>query len=200
MPDEPPTGDVTRWLSALNNGDGGAVDRLVPLLYTELRVMAKGRMRKERAAHTLGTTGLVNEVYLRFKKQDRIQASDRAQFLAAASNTMRRVLVDYGRAKKSQKRGSGEPLIPLDAVEPFLPDDEIEDLLLLDEALSRLEAINPEGALVVQHRFFSGLTQHETAEVLGLSSKTVRRRWFAARAWLRKEMSSTPGADQSPRS
>lgn len=180
--------DITDCLQDLRDGDASAVDRLMPLIYSELREMASQRMRRERGAHTLGTTALVNEVYLRFRKQRRLDAEDRAEFLAAAANTMRRVLVDYGRRRRSLKRGAGREPVPLEAVEPFLRDDELEDLLGIDEALTRLAAINPEGAMVVQYRFFAGLTQEEIAEVTRTSTRTVRRRWLAARAWLRKEI------------
>ncbi len=178
----------TGWLDELGTGSAEAVDRLVRLLQTELREMAHGRMRNERVGHTLSTTGLVNEVYLRLCKARQLRADDRTGFLAAAGNTMRRILVDHARAKKSHKRGGESTRVPLDLVEPFLADEEVENLLLLDAALEKMERINPEGALIVEHRFFAGLTQEETASLLGVSLKTVQRRWIAARAWLRREL------------
>lgn len=187
-----PGHDVTAWLQELHAGNPTALDRLVPLLYDELREMAHGRMARERVDHTLSTTCLVSEVYLRFREQDRIGAGDRTGFLAAAGNTMRRILVDHARAKRSRKRGGGAALVPFEAVESFLADEaEAEELIELDEALSRMERINPDGAVVVEHRFFGGLTLEESATVLGVSTKTVRRRWLAARAWLRRELGAS---------
>lgn len=164
------------------------MERLVPLLYAELRAIARGRLRNERAHHTLDTTALVHEAYLRLHRQKRLSAEDRTAFLAIAGNTMRRVLIDYARTRKRQKRGGGASSVPLEEVEAFLSDSEAEEMLELHDALTRLEAMNPEGAQVVQHRFFAGLTLEETAQVLGVSSKTIQRRWLAARAWLRKEI------------
>lgn len=181
-------GEVTRWLRELEGGSSAAMERLVPLLYSELRAIAHGWLRHERTHHTLDTTALVHEAYLRLHGQHRLQAEDRAAFLAVAGNTMRRVLVDYARAKKAQKRGGGAAPVPLEEVEDFLTEREAEEVLELDEALDRLAVMNPQGATVVQHRFFAGLTEAESAELLGVSTKTVQRRWLAARAWLRKEI------------
>lgn len=189
----PPESDVTRWLHRLRGGEPGALDRLVPLLYDEIRRVASGRMRGERDDHTLGTTALVHETYLRLLGQRRIAAADRDGFLAAASKTMRRVLVDHARGRRRLKRGGEHEPVRLDALpegaaEPFLADDEAEELLLLDDALERLARIHPRGARVIEHRFFGGLNLDQTASLLGVSAKTVRRDWLTARAWLRKEV------------
>lgn len=184
-------GDVTVWLHRLQEGDGEALDRLVPLLYDELREQARTRLRNERLGHTLSATALVNEVYLKLLQQNRIQAGDRQQFFAVAGNTMRRILVDYARTRKRRKRGGGESSVPLEEVEAFLSAEEAGDLLAMDEALDRLAAFNPRGAEIVRLRFFAGLTLDETAALLETSSKTVQRGWMAARAWLKKEMGAS---------
>ena len=180
--------DITRLLGRVSDGDHEALDRVVRLLYDELRAMARHRLEGERSGHTLSATALVNEVYLKLAQHRRINARDRAQFFAVAATTMRRVLVDYARAKRRHKRGGGEPHVPLDEVEPFLSDAEADEVLALDDALNRLAEINPRGAEVVQQRFYAGLSLEETAELLGVSAKTVQRDWTAARAWLRKEV------------
>ena len=186
-------GEVTRWLRELESGDSAAMERLVPLLYSELRALARSRLREERAHHTLDTTALVHEAYLRLYRQQSLSADDRVAFLAIAGNTMRRVLIDYARAKKAQKRGGGAPQVPLEEVEDFLSESEADEMLELDDALRRLEEMNPQGAAVVQHRFFAGLTLEESADLLGVSTKTIQRRWLAARAWLRKEIALEVG-------
>ncbi|WP_457651326.1 ECF-type sigma factor [Rhodocaloribacter sp.] len=181
-------GDVTQWLHRLREGNDEALEHLMPLLYDELRMMARQQLRNERAGHTLNPTALVNEVYLRLAGQENLPATHRTQFLAVAGRTMRRVLIDYARARKRLKRGGGRAAIPLEEAEPFLSDTEADEILALDDALDRLAVVNERGSLVVQYRFFSGLTLEETADVMGLSLKTVHRAWIAARAWLRKEV------------
>ena len=181
-------GDVTRLLDRLRTGDRDALDRLVPLLYRELRGIAHRHLRNERDGHTLNTTALVNEAYVTLLGQRKIEVTDRVQFFAVAATTMRRILIDYARARKRQKRGGGMVPVPLDQVEPFLSVEEASELLALDDALERLAAVNPRGAEVVQHRFFAGLSLDESASVLGVSTKTAQREWTAARAWLRKEV------------
>jgi RNA polymerase sigma factor (TIGR02999 family) len=184
-----PDHDVTRWLRQMSEGDRTALDRVVSLLYDELRVMAKSRLAGERGGHTLSATAVVNEIYLKLAQHRRISAPDRAQFLAVAATTMRRVLVDYARARRRKKRGGGAANVPLDQVEHLLSDSEADEILALDSALSRLAEINPRGAEVVQQRFYAGLSLEDTASLLGVSAKTVQRDWIAARAWLRKEVS-----------
>lgn len=180
--------ELTLWLRKLKSGDGEALDELVPALYEEMRRLAQGRLRGERQDLTLSTTALVHEAYLKLRQQRKIDSEGRTQFLAVAGVTMRRILVDYARSRRRDKRGGGVRPVPLDDVEPFLTDSEADEVLALDEALERLVEINPRGAQVVVHRFFTGLSLEESAEVLGVSSKTVQRDWLAARAWLRKEV------------
>lgn len=184
----PAPGQVTQWLRRLREGDEAALEHLVPLLYDELRRLARRKLRHERSGHTLNPTALVNEVYLRLVEQQQIQAADRTQFLAIAGHTMWRILVNYARAKKRLKRGGGHRPIPLDEADHFLTDQEADEVLALHEALDRLAAVNPRGTEVVRCRFYSGLTLAETAEVLGVSVKTVQRDWIAARDWLRLEV------------
>ena len=169
------------------------VDRMVAALYDELRDLARAHLRRERTGHTLSTTALVNEAYLRLAGQTGLAGADRQRFFAAASGAMRRVLVDHARRRSRAKRGGGEVPASLDDAEPFLSDAEADELLALDDALERLEVVNPRGTAVVQHRFFAGLSLSETAEVLGISVKTVQREWLAARAWLRKEVARDLG-------
>ena len=179
---------VTQWLARMREGDPEALDSVIPLLYKELRAIAGHHLRGERVDHTLSATGLVHEAYFRLARQHHIRAEDRMQFLSIAGNTMRRILVDWARAKKRIKRGSGAPHVSLDDVEPLLTESEANEVIAIDSALDRLSAVNERGAKVVEHRFFGGLSQEETAEVLGVSSKTIQRDWIAARAWLRKEV------------
>jgi len=182
-------GQVTIWLRRLHDGDDSALDRLVPLLYDELRQQARRRLRMERSGHTLDSVGLVNEVYLKLLGQRRLNAADRSQFFAIAGNTMRRILVDHARRKKRLKRGGDVPDLSLEEWAGAMTVAEASELVALDDALDRLSAINPRGSQVVQYRFFSGLTLDEIAQVMDVSSKTVQRAWTAARAWLRKEVS-----------
>lgn len=179
---------VSEWIDKLRGGEQGALNELVPQLYEELRRVAHGRLRGEQQNLTLSTTALVHEAYLKLRQQRKINAADRTHFLALAGITMRRILVDYARTRRRDKRGGGVRPVPLEDVEPFLTDSEAEELLALDEALERFAQLDPRGAEVVTHRFFTGLTLEESAAVLGVSTKTVQRSWLAARAWLRKEV------------
>jgi RNA polymerase sigma factor (TIGR02999 family) len=171
-----------------------AADRLVTRLYDELRVLAHAHLRRERTGHTLNTTALVNEAYLRLAQQAGLEGVDRTRFFDIASATMRRVLVDYARRRKRLKRGGGEVAVDLESVEELMSEAEADELLALEDALTRFETINPRGSAVVQSRFFAGLSLEQTAELLGVSAKTVQREWIAARAWLRKEVSHDLGA------
>jgi RNA polymerase sigma-70 factor (ECF subfamily) len=164
---------------------------VVALLYEELRRLARQRLRDERSEHTLDTTALVHEAYLRLFQQKALDAPTRADFFAIASNTMRRVLVDYARARRRQKRGGGQPMVPLDEVAPFLTDRAAEEVLGLDDALERLRSMQPRAVRIVEMHFFGGVTLAEIARLLDVSEKTVQRDWQAARAWLRKEISAT---------
>jgi len=191
--------DLTRWLDALGAGDTAALDEIVRVLYDELRTLARSRLRAERAEHTLSATALVNEVYLKLAAHDRIGAASRTQFMAVAANTMRRILVDYARTRKRRKRGGGEKPIPLEEVEPFLSEKEADEILALDDAIARLAERNPRAAEVVERRFYAGLSIEEIAELLGVSDRTVRRDWLAARAWLRKEVAGMSGLEEKER-
>ena len=198
------SGEVTNWLHQLRKGDRDALDHLIPVLYEELRRLAAQRLRRERASHTLSTTALVNEAYLKLLKRDQIFVEDRGQFLAVAGETMRRLLVDYARARKSRKRGSGIEPVPLEEAPPLLSERGVEEMLDLDRALERLENANPRGCAVAKHRLFAGLTATESAQLLGVSTKTAQRDWIVARAWLRSEISrdliDAPGVRLHPSS
>ena len=161
---------------------------LIATHYDELRSIARGLLRRERVGHTLDTGGLVNEAWLRLAAQSGLSPSQRARFFAIAVTTMRRILVDYARSRLRQKRGAGQAAIPLDDAALLLTTAEADHLVVLDQALDRLEAASPRSAEVVRYRFFGGLSLEETAALLGVSSKTVQRDWRAARAWLRKEV------------
>ena len=163
-------------------------DDWVVRLYDDLRVLARAQLRREHTGHTLDTTSLVNEAWLRLAQQHSLGAIDRPAFFNAAAATMRRILVDSARARLRDKRGSGVVAVPLDSVAEFLSIPEADELLHIDEAIDRLREVHPRGADVVQCRFFAGLTLEDTAAALGVSTKTVQRDWLIARAWLRKEI------------
>jgi len=187
-PIPPDTQPVTELLLELRRGQTGAMDRLFPLVYEELRRIAHRALRGERTGHTLGTTGLVHEAYMRLADQTRLEYHDRAHFYGIAARAMRHILVDYARRHRAAKRGGSRQVIPLDdalvAVE-----DRAEALLGLDEALTELEALDPRLGQVVQCRFFGGLTEEETGEVLGVTARTVRRDWLKAKGWLYHQLS-----------
>lgn len=185
--------DLSLALRRLADGDAAALDRVMHLLYDELRDLARRRLRAERADHTLGATALVNEAYLRLARQHSLDVASRTQFFIVAAKTMRRILVDYARKRKRVKRGGDLERVPLDDDLPFLSDQAADELLALEDALERLAAANPRAAEVVEHRFFSGLTVDEIAAARGVSSKTVQRDWVVARAWLRKEVARDLG-------
>ena len=178
---------VTELLQAHARGDAGALDRLFPKVYDELRQMARGRLRNERADHTLSATELVHEAFYRLVRLDHLDWKSRAHFLAIASQAMRNVLLDHADNRGAQKRGGGARPVTLDRVDVpnELPGD---DILGLCEALERLERIEPRQARVVECRFFGGLNLDETAEALGVSAATVSRDWTIARAWLHAEL------------
>jgi RNA polymerase sigma-70 factor, ECF subfamily len=175
--------DVTDLLVAWRNGDQEALAQLIPLVHDELRRMAHAYLAGERADHTLRTTALVNEAYLRLVNVSRVQWQDRAQFFAAAAGSMRRILVDYARAYQAEKRGGGRGHLPLD--DAMVAVEERAGLLVaLDEALDRLSAMDARLCRVVECRYFAGLSDEETAEALGVTARTVRRDWVKARGWL----------------
>jgi RNA polymerase sigma factor (TIGR02999 family) len=164
-----------------------AVDRLIPLVYEELRAIARRALRGERAGHTLTTTALVHEAYLRLAAPSNLDGQDRARFLAAAAVAMRRVLIDYAREQSAQKRGGRPQRVSLSAMTLALP-ERAETLLALDESLLRLGARRPRLAEVVDCRYFGGMTEEETAAALGITSRTVQRDWAKARAWLAEDL------------
>ncbi|MEO8448561.1 MAG: sigma-70 family RNA polymerase sigma factor [Gemmatimonadota bacterium] len=174
---------MTRLLEQARHGDAAAMDRLLPLLYQELRRIAELHMRRERPDHTLQPTALVHEAYLRLMGGAEVEWQDRAHFLRAASQTMRRVLVDYARARNAAKRGA-ELRVTLDEALVAQGDDRTLDMLVLDDALTRLAAADPRWAQVVELRCFAGLDVAEVAKVLDISTATVTRDWRFARAWL----------------
>ena len=180
--------DITGLLMAWGGGDKAALDRLMPLVYQELRRLARRQMRREREGDTLQTTALVNEAYLRLVDYERVQARDRSHFLAIAAQAMRRILIERARSRRSDKRGSNPQKISLDEVTE-VADARAADLLALDEALQTLSTIDPRKAQLVELRYFGGLTIEETANVLGVSTPTVERDWRTARIWLHKEIS-----------
>ncbi|HLG56889.1 MAG TPA: sigma-70 family RNA polymerase sigma factor [Vicinamibacterales bacterium] len=183
--DAPP--DVTRLLQAWNDGQHGALDALMPIVYGELHRLAKRSLRRERPDHTLQATALVNEAYVRLVGQTRMRWQNRAQFFGTAAQFMRRILVDHARDRLSAKRGSGAPRIELD--EAILATQERGiDLLALDAALERLEHLDARQGRLVVLRFFGGLTIEEAAEVLEISPATAKREWVTARMWLRREL------------
>lgn len=185
-------GSVTQLIRRYNQGEKAAAQELIMLLYEDLRRLAHQRLHGERPNHTLSTTALVNECYLRLVQNRQLAAEDRNGFLAIASQTMRRVLVDYARTRHRQKRGRDQVRVSLEEAENFLTDREAEEVLALDSALDQLSQADARAARIVELRFFAGLSLEETAEVLGVSMKTVQRTWEAARAWLRKEIGVAP--------
>ncbi len=179
--------DVTQMLRRWREGDPEARDRVLPVVYEELRQLARARLRGERPGHTLGTTGLVHEAYLRLVDVERVEWQDRAHFLAMASRTMRRVLIDYANQRNAAKRGGARHQLTLDDA-IAAPEVNLDSVLELDAALSKLETINPRQAKAVELRFFGGLTLEETAEVLGTSAPTTMRDLRFAQAWLAREL------------
>jgi RNA polymerase sigma factor (TIGR02999 family) len=190
MPDEPsgrPSREhITELLAAWPEHDQSAREELVSLVYDELHRLAHHYMRSERPGHTLQTTALVNEAYLRLVNVDRMQWRDRTHFVAMAATAMRRILVDHARAHARDKRGGGVMITSL-ADDMPVPAPDL-DVLALDDALERLAALDPQQARVVELRYFAGLTIEEAAAVLGISTGTVKREWVVAKAWLYREL------------
>jgi RNA polymerase sigma-70 factor, ECF subfamily len=179
--------NITRLLLDWRNGDQTALDRLMPLVYEELRRMANHYMRNERRGHTLQTSALVNEAYLRLVDHENIEWQNRAHFFGVAAQAMRRILVDHARSRNYQKRGGGAQQVSLDEA-MTLAEDRAAELLALDEALQELAKMDERKSRVVELRYFGGLSLEETAEALGVSVPTVTRDWSTAKAWLMREM------------
>lgn len=178
--------DVSRLLRAWSEGDRSALDRLTPIVYQELRRLARRYLRGERAGHSLQTTALVNEAYMRLVDYRRMQWQDRAHFFAVSAQLMRRILVDHAR-RHNLKRGGNVQHVSLDQA-AVLGSDRADDFVALDEAMNELARVDPRKAQVVELRFFGGLSVEETAEVLKISSVTVMRDWTTAKAWLYREL------------
>lgn len=196
-----PAGKVTRLLLDWSDGNASALAALLPLVYEELRAMAARHLRRERRAHTLQRTALVHEAFLRLVDQKRVSSHNRAQFLALASQIMRRILVDHARRQLADKRGARAAHLSLEELMaggdgadelgvPPLSDAGGVDLGMIDAALQRLEKLDPRQGKLVELRYFGGLNTQDTAEVLGVSAATVKREWTSARAWLQRELGS----------
>jgi len=180
--------DVTRLLAEWQNGDQSALDRLMPLVYHELRRIAARYLHSERSGHTLQTTALVHEAYLRLVDETRIQWQGRAHFFGVAATLIRNILVDHARTQKAVKRGAGIQKLSLE--EAFaVPVDNENGILAVDDALRALGKIDPQQGRIVELRFFAGLTIEETAEVLHISSSTVKRDWILAKTWIYRALS-----------
>ena len=185
--------EITEALAVLRRGAPEAMDQLLPLVYADLRRIAHRQLAAEATGHTLCTTALVHEAYLRLADQTRAQWVDRAQFFAVAARTMRRVLVDYARRHWAKRRGGGAHRRPVtldgaDDAGALAVAERADELLALDEALERLAAVDERLARVVECRFFAGLTEAEAAEALGVSQRTVARDWLMAKGWLYREL------------
>jgi RNA polymerase sigma factor (TIGR02999 family) len=188
MTDSPSRHEVTTLLLKWRDGEKAALDRLVPIIYSDLRRMARARLRAERDGHSLQTTALVHEVYLRLVDADRMTLENRAHFFAVAARLMRQILVDHARRRDAEKRGGDVTMVSLSDASPVMPEATV-DLLALDEALEALTALDERLCRVVELKFFGGLTIEETAMALGVSRATVERDWTAAKAWLFERMS-----------
>lgn len=188
-------GDVTRLLAHLTGlSRERALEQLIPIVYSELRVMARGQLRNERAGHSLQATALVHEAYLRLLKDDASWES-RAHFFHAAAEAMRRILIEHARKRARQKRGGGRQQVSLASVY-LAVENEPETLLALDDAIRRLEEKDARAGEVVRLRFFAGLSVEETAHTLGMSERTVKREWAVARAWLYRVLSDAQASDR----
>jgi len=175
--------EVTRLLERASRGDPRAIDDLLPLVYEQLRARARKEMAGERADHTLQPTALVHEAYLRLVGTQQISWDNRAHFYVAAAEAMRRILIEHARKKGRAKRGGGQRRIPLNVVD-LAERGSVEEVVSLDDAIRRLEERDPRLADIVRLRFYTGLSEAETASALGVSARTVRREWSTARAWL----------------
>lgn len=181
------TQQITRMLREWSDGNQAVLEELMPLVYKELHAQAARYLRREREGHTLQTTALIHETYLKLIDQREVNWENRAHFFAIAANLMRRILVDHARTKKREKRGGGNTNLPLEAAALAVAEKNV-DLLALDEALNRLGKIDERQVQVVELRYFSGLSLEETATALGISRSTAAEDWAMAKAWLRREL------------
>ncbi len=187
---EPSPEEITGLLLDWGNGDKAALDRVITLVYQELRRVARREMRRQRPGDTLQTTALINEAYLRLVDYARVRPRDRSHFFAIAAQAMRRILIERARSRRSAKRGSGAQKVSLDEAAD-VSNQRAANLVALDEALTNLAAIDPRKAEIVELKYFGGLTIEETAEVLDVSTPTVERDWHMAKIWLHREISKT---------
>jgi len=183
----PSTDPITRLLADWRSGNQAALDQLLPLVYEELRRLAKRQMRREAPGHLLQTTALVHEAYLRLVDQNQVGWQTRAHFYAVAAQVMRHILVDYARGRRRAKRGEGVPAVSLDDV-AVLSDDRVEEVIGVHAALERLSMLDPRKGRVFELRYFGGMSIDEAADVLQVSPATVARDWRMAKAWLRREI------------
>jgi RNA polymerase sigma factor (TIGR02999 family) len=181
------SGDVTRMLRQLGHGGRDALDHVLPMVYAELQRLAQRQLRGERGDHTLQTTDLVHEAYVKLGGLDRIEWKNRAQFFAIAARAMRRVLVDHAASRRAAKRGGARRKVPLDEA-MLRVGGEADEMLALNDALSHLERVDPRLVRIVECRYFAGFSIEETAEALEISPATVKRDWTVARAWLHREL------------
>jgi RNA polymerase sigma-70 factor (ECF subfamily) len=184
----PSSADVTGLLLEWSRGDPEALARLMPMIYAECRRIAGQQLQREHRDHTLDPTALVHELYLRLVDQRRATWANRTQFFGVAAQLMRRVLVDYARARHAHKRGGSATFVSLAAAADTPDESRVADVLAIDEALERLAAFDPEQVRIIELRFFAGLTVEETARVVGRSPRTVKREWRLAKAWLYREL------------
>ena len=184
-------GQVTLLLKAMNRGDKSAADQLLPIVYSELHRLAKSYMSRERRDHTLQPTALINQAYLRIAQQEHMEWQNHAHFIGFAANVMRRVLVDHARERNAAMRGGGRMRVELDEGVASSPEASAE-ILQLEEALTRLEQMNPRQAQVVEMRYFGGLSVEEVAGILGIAPRSVKRDWALARMWLYQEIQKRP--------
>jgi RNA polymerase sigma factor (TIGR02999 family) len=197
--EEQRVGEVTRLLRAWAGGDGQALESLWPLVYQDLKQLARRQLSRERNDHTLQRTALVNEAFIRLSGQRSVEWLNREQFLSLAAKIMRRVLVDYARQRDAQRRGAGAQRLSLSDTQAALEadhaqastfDDDNVDVVAIDTALQKLEQIDAPQSRIVELRYFGGLTLEETADVAGISVASVKREWAMARAWLRRELAT----------
>ena len=181
--------DITELLLAHGGGDAAALDRLVPLVYDDLRRIARGQLRRRHPSDTLDTTGLVHEAYVRLVDQSRASWRDRGHFFAVSAIAMRQIVVDHARRRTRVKRGGDRITVPLEDVQEPAAKEAVR-ILEIDEALEKLAKVDARLTRVVECRYFAGLTEEETAAALGVSLRTAQREWFKARAWLRQELGS----------
>jgi len=182
-----PQHDITRLLNEWKNGNARALDEITPLIYDELRRLARSHLRRENPGHTLQSTALVHEAYLRMVDQQSVSWQNRSHFYGIAAQMIRRILVDHARAKRTHKRGDAAPRVAIDEALGLHQSPDL-DIVALDDALNALAEMDPRQSRIVELRFFAGLSLEETAEALGVSAATIKRDWTLARAWLKREL------------